>query len=297
MWPRGDIFFIQGFNMIEVKPHLTYAEQIKKLKSRGCIIQDEKLCETVLANIGYYRLSAYFLPFKTSDGCYMSGTSFDTIYNIYEFDRKLRNLIFSQIEIIEVRLRSSLSYFHSEKYGPLGYLDASTFNEKHDAVKFKENIDREIENNKKVLFVKHHIDKYDGQFPLWVISELFTFGSLSYFYNDMKTVDKKEFAGPRHNAMISWLRCCTDLRNICAHYGRLYFRVFSAMPAGFDNISDAKKRRLWGALLSVKELFPSSEKWNREFIPQIKKLFDEYNNYINLHHIAFPENWLEQLQK
>ena len=103
----------------------------------------------------------------------MDNLSFERVYRIYEFDRKLRNLLFAAIEVIEVSLRTRLAHFHSEKYGPLGYLDASSFNSKHNADKFKQNIDREIENNKKVLFVKHHIDNYDGQFPLWVISELF----------------------------------------------------------------------------------------------------------------------------
>ena len=72
-------------------------------------------------------------------------------------------------------------------------MDATTFNRKHDAEKFKQNIDCEFENNKKVMFVKFHIDNYDNQFPLWVISELFTFGTLSYFYNDLTTADKKAF--------------------------------------------------------------------------------------------------------
>lgn len=75
--------------------------------------------------------------------------------------------------------------------------------------------------------------------------------------------------------MISWMRCCTDLRNICAHYGRLYFRIFTAMPSGFE-ISEAAKRRLWGAILSVKALYPSSEKWNNEFMPRIEALFEEF---------------------
>ena len=74
-------------------------------------------------------------------------------------------------------------------------MDVSSFNSKHNADKFKQNIDREIENNKKVLFVRHPIDNYDDQFPLWVISELFTFGMLSYFYYDLTTADKKAFAG------------------------------------------------------------------------------------------------------
>lgn len=43
------------------------------------------------------------------------------------------------------------------------------------------------------MFVKFHIDNYDNQFPLWVISELFTFGTLSYFCNDLTTADKKAF--------------------------------------------------------------------------------------------------------
>jgi abortive infection bacteriophage resistance protein len=82
--------------------------------------------------------------------------------------------------------------------------------------------------------VKHHIENYDGQFPLWVICELFTFGMISYFYNDLTTEDKKKFVGAEYKEMVSWLRCCTDLRNICAHYVRLYYRIFSAMPSGFS---------------------------------------------------------------
>lgn len=282
--------------MSEVKKHSTYDEQIKKLKSRGCIIYDDDFCRKVLEDTGYYRFSAYFLPFRKDDGNYIHGLSFEKVYHVYEFDRRLRSLLFSAIEVIEVSLRSRLSYFHSQEYGPLGYLDPASFNKRHDAKRFEENIEREIKNNSKVLFVKHHIDNYDGKFPLWVISELFTFGMLSYFYNDLKTSDKKRFAGINYNEMISWLRCCTDLRNICAHYGRLYFRVFTAMPTGFP-IPESAARRLWGAILPVKALYPSNKKWNSEFMPGIKSLFDEYKNDIDLYHLAFPENWATQLKK
>lgn len=282
--------------MGEVKPHLSYDGQIRKLREKGCVIDDQLFCENVLVNIGYYRLSAYFLPFKGAEGRYADNLPFEKVYRIYEFDRKLRNLLFSAIEVIEVSLRARLAHFHSEKYGSLGYLDEASFNKKHDDGKFKQNIAREIENNKKVLFVKHHLENYDGQFPLWVIAELFTFGTLSYFYNDLTTADKKAFAGADYRDMISWMRCCTDLRNICAHYGRLYFRIFSAMPSGFC-ISEAAKRRLWGAVLSVKALYPSSEKWNTEFMPRVEGLFEEYKEDINLYHLAFPQNWAEQLKK
>lgn len=282
--------------MSEVKKHLPYAEQIEKLRDRGCIITDDSVCESVLMNIGYYRLTAYFLPFRTENGDYENGLTFDRVYHLYEFDRKLRNLLFSAIEVIEVSMRARLAYFHSQKYGPLGYLDPNAFNKKHNADKFQETLKREIENNKKVLFVKHHLEKYDGQFPLWVISELFTFGTISCFYNDLLTADKKAFGGNTYMEMVSWLRCCTDLRNICAHYGRLYYRNFSAMPTGFD-IDERQKRRLWGAVLSVRALYPSAEKWNKEFMPRIKSLFKEYKDDINLFHLAFPKKWEEKLKK
>ena len=126
--------------MNEVKPHLSYEGQIDKLCEKGCIIDDDSFCRDVLVNIGYYRLSAYFLPFKNAAGNYIDNLSFERVYRVYEFDRKLRNLLFSAIEVIEVSLRTKLAHFHSEKYGPLGYLSTSSFNSKHNADKFRQNI-------------------------------------------------------------------------------------------------------------------------------------------------------------
>ena len=288
--------------MKEIKPHLSYQKQIEKLRSRRCTIHDEEFCKWVLINTNYYRLSAYFLPFLHNE-MYEENTEFEKIFHLYEFDRKLRGLLFASIEIIEVSFRAKIAYFHSSKYGPLGYLDPKTFNNHHNKQKFDETINREIENNKKVLFVRHYIENYDGQFPLWVISELFSFGTLSRFYNDLTTADKKEFVrlyynteGTNYKNMESWLRCCTDLRNICAHYGRLYYRVFTAVPAGF-NIRESQKHRLWGAILTIKELFPFAEDWNTVFLEQLKNLFIHYKDDISLYHLAFPKDWLEQLKK
>ena len=84
--------------MSEVKQHLTYQEQIEKLRSRGCIINNDTLCEEILENTGYYRLSAYFLPFKTESGKYKENLTLERVYHIYEFDRKLRDLLLQQLK-------------------------------------------------------------------------------------------------------------------------------------------------------------------------------------------------------
>lgn len=288
--------------MTDLKKPLSYGEQIDKLRSRGCIIDDEEKCKERLAVINYYRLTAYFLPFKGENDIYETGTNFNTVYHLYEFDRKLRGILFSAIEEIEVYLRANLSYFHALKYGALGYLDARNFNSKHNAERFQENIDREIKNNSKVLFVKHHLEKYDGAFPIWVIIELFTFGMISYFYNDLTTQDQKSLAKSLYGSsaiyerLRSWLRCCTDLRNICAHYGRLYYRIFSAVPAGFP-LTRRQGRRLWGAIITLRELFPSDEKWNNEVVIRIEALIEEFSKDINLYHIAFPDDWKIAIRK
>lgn len=133
--------------MPEVKQPATYEEQIVLLRKHGCIINDETDCRDKLSSIGYYRLSAYFLPFRRDDGTYSVGTAFDTVYRIYEFDRRFRNLLFSALEVIEISLRSRLSYFHSSRYGALGYKNPTNFNPRHDHERFEKNLEREIANN------------------------------------------------------------------------------------------------------------------------------------------------------
>ena len=283
-----------------IKIPTTYDEQIERLKMRGCNIADEEFCKEKLAAIGYYRLTAYFLPFKASEETYIHGTDFCKVYRVYEFDRKLRAILFSAIEEVEIFLRSKLAYFHAHKYGATGYLESHNFSERHNDEKFKTTISREIESNQQVLFVKHHIENYDGVFPIWVITELFTFGMLSYFYNDLTTQDQKQIAAELYNTthknVSSWLRCCTDLRNICAHYGRLYYRIFPAIPAGIQ-MPEAAKRRLWGAMMALRAVYPHIAKWNSEVMPALEALFDEYADDISLYHLAFPITWRIELKK
>lgn len=286
--------------MYKQKKATTYDEQLYLLRSRGAVIEDDAFCKQKLAELNYYRFTAYFLPFRQEDGTYLPGTSFYRVYRIYEFDRNLRGLLFSAIEEIEIYFRAKLAYFHAHKYGPDGYMDPRNFSSSLEANKFHENIAREIKNNSKAPFVKHHIEFYDGRFPIWAIIELFTFGMLSRFYSNMMTPDKKELAKhlyfTTYKNVTSWLRCTTDLRNVCAHYGRLYYYIFPAMPAGFD-IPDAAKRRLWGAILALKGLYPDVNKWNNGFMPSIQALFEKYHEDIDLYHIAFPSDWVVQLKK
>ena len=283
------------------KPPLKYEEQLEKLKKRGCIINDDKKCISILESVNYYRLSAYFLPFKLDNGNYEEGLSFERVFSIYEFDRKLHGILFNALEETEIFLRSKIAYFHAHKYGALGYMDKANFSVKAELHEnFIENFKREIDKNKNILFVKHHIYKYGGEFPIWAASEMFTFGMLSKFFANMTWQDRENLSNDIYKTnpkfVGSWLRCCTDLRNICAHYGRLYFRTFSAAPSGIDNLEEKSKRKLFGAILSLKKLYPFKDKWDNGTLKKLMSLVDEHKSDIDLEHIGFSYNWIEELK-
>ena len=123
-----------------LKPYKSIEEQIKILEERHCVISDTSLAKETLSKINYYRFSAYFLPFKDNNGMYLSGTTFERIFHIYEFDREFRSLLFRAVECIEISLRTRLSYMHGMKYGALGYLNKENFNPRHDTKTFQGNI-------------------------------------------------------------------------------------------------------------------------------------------------------------
>lgn len=73
------------------------------------MIPDEKRAFHILFSISYYRLSAYWYTFYKlphNDHQFKEGTNFELVYDTYKFDRKLRILLFDQIERIEIALRT-----------------------------------------------------------------------------------------------------------------------------------------------------------------------------------------------
>lgn len=149
--------------------------------------------------------------------------------------------------------------------------------ERKEITKFLEKVD----NIKKQKFK----DKCDGKLPLWVVIESFTFGNLSHFYKNLKEKDQNDIAKEfipeyipynfLYKYLESWLRCCTDLRNICAHSGVLYNHVFPAKPHGLRKEHDFISRKLWISILIIKWLYPFQDKWDKEFIPQIENIVND----------------------
>ena len=284
---------------MEIKAPATYEEQYNKLLEHGCQIEDASFCKQALERISYYRLSAYFIPFRGKNG-YIRGTSFRRVYRIYEFDRKMRNLLYGIIEEMEIYLRVQLAHEFAHMYGALGYLDPANFSDHHKDDVFKQRVQKAITENSNAPFVIHHLRKYDGQFPLWVIVEVFTFGMLSKFYADMKTQDRKalaaKLAGTSAQNLKSWLLCLTELRNLCAHYARLYNCPLKNVPRMPKDCGIAPSNMLFDDILVLKWLHFDPDAWRMEFMPRLTALIEEYSEDIDLNKIGFPPNWEALLQ-
>ena len=116
-------------------------------------------------------------------------------------------------------------------------------------------------------------------------------GMLSYLYADLKSVDQKKIARELYHTssvcLKSWLRCLTDLRNRCAHYSRIYYWSFPALPRMPKNVSFKPNRKLFSQILTLKFLYP--------YKTELRALMEEYGDDISLSHIGFPGNWDEMI--
>ncbi|MFY8044727.1 MAG: Abi family protein, partial [Rhodoferax sp.] len=104
------------------KQALSFADQLTLLEQRGLVVADRPAALNVLGRVSYYRLSAYWYPFRqpTPQGGkandLYSGTTFEAVQALYEFDRQLRLLVLDALERIEVALRTAVTYHLGMQY-------------------------------------------------------------------------------------------------------------------------------------------------------------------------------------
>ena len=283
---------------MELKKPKTFAEQVEILRGRGCVILDSTGAEEFLSRVSYYHFTGYFLPFKRDAQNYISGLTFERVVRVYEFDQILHNILFGAIGELEIEIKTAVAYYHAHKYGEVGYLNQDNYSEHHKHDVFKRSFDIQIQHNEKMLIVKHHIDKYDGVFPIWVAVELFTIGMISFFYADLPNEDKQAVASQYETSwdyMETWLHALTILRNTSAHYGRLYAVSFNKnpkLPKVFNQAENPNGRTLFKQLYMLKLLYVRNKaKWNNNIMQQLSALIAKYEDDIEFKHIGFPVDW------
>ena len=264
------------------------------------IVNDEEYAKRILNDISYFRLvKAYSLNLKPKNGNYDGKITFQQLVDLYLFNANFRQIIFPEIEKIEINVRCRVANYFAEKYGVLGYLDAENFANEEYHTEFLNDIQEEIRRNAKALFVRNFRENYEGgELPIYALVEIFSFGTLSKFYKNMHNKDKKAIAqmfGVGYTYFESWLESISYVRNICAHYGRLYNAKLSKAPMLYKEYTQIKIRNytIYAVLLCMKHLLKNDTHWNL-FVDNIELLFNKYDN-VQIKTMGFPTNWKELL--
>ncbi len=294
------------------KPPLSFEQQADVLISRG-MQGDRALIIERLTTVGYYRLSAYWHPFRKphpSDARqvlneFKPGCTFDEVWCRYVFDRRLRLLCMDAIERIEVSLRALLATHHSQRYGAFAYVNDSRSVPNLDARKFDDyraDIIKE-QTRSKDTFVKHFKTKYGdshSMLPLWMAAEVMAFGTLLTFHRGCDPGIRAAIAkhyGVHETVFTSWLLALNTVRNICAHHSRLWNRELGIKPKIPERIADwhAPVRvtgdRVFGTLTickwSLDRIAPQSG-WSGRFRALIAA-----SPTVPIQSMGFPTNWQE----
>jgi len=278
--------------------------QIENLKENKLIIEDEAEATLILQRISYYRLiKAYGPYFKGKySSVFRPGTTFNQIYRVYEFDDHLRHLLMPYLQEIEITLRCQISNYFCVKYGSLGYLDASNFDEDASHSSLKARINTGYELSKESPIIKNFQENYkDSKVPLYAGIEVFTFGTLARFYKAMKKEDRIAIAsmykGVNEKYLSSWLVSIGYVRNLCSHFNRLYKKNLTKKPLLYKKKQDkgVDNSRLYGVLCCMRYLQQSPEKW-LTFVNSLRDLLEEYKDCVTPEGIGCnQDDWAERL--
>lgn len=289
------------------KPALTLDAQVEQLIRRGMIGDPEKM-QRRLGVVSYYRLSGYWFHRKTTDDTFKPGTTFEVAWKQYIFDRKLRLLLMDAIERIEVALRTQFAYHHSHAHGAFGYSTDATSLPGLSPIKRVEQLKRVHEEVKRSreLFASHFRDKYGDSHdypPLWIATETLSFGCVLGLWQASTSDVKNKIAaifGVSDQVLRTWFWTLNEVRNVCAHHGRLWNRVLGNKPKipyakhhpAWHQPSPVSNDRVYSAFSiaahSLTRIAPHSS-WHR----RVRTLVEGASAVAPLANMGFPPDWLQ----
>ena len=317
-----------------LKPFKTVEECLDILVMRGMVIPDRAYAARFVDRVGYYRLSAFYYPFRDfcplpgEDGrmvrCdkFRPGTHFEDVRRFYLFDKEMRLTLADALERIEIALRSALVEVLGQ-ISPQAHRDARTFkarfaeaDDKGDVPlkQFCEGLDGHFARSKEE-FAKHFRRSYTGTPPIWVEAGTWDWGKLTHIVANLADRHKIAIAARIHpdlpiKTLASWVTALNDLRNDCAHHSRIWNKPLvnspGVPPAGIipalDHLrgadgsrQDAPTKRLYSTLVVMVFLL-------RQFHPQSawhkrlkeKILSADLPAEIPLISAGFPPGWDSQ---
>lgn len=289
------------------KSPFSFEQQADLLLSRGLLANHDLLINR-LKNVNYYRLSAYWYPYRLPNSdMLLQGTTLDLVWKHYTFDRQFRLLVMDAIERFEISFRTRMVNISALKHGAFAYLDHRNLPglTKNEHVVFIDLLRDEFRKSRE-LFVEHYKNKYysESDLPVWMLCELMTFGSTLTMYRGfekhIQTQLASEFNIPSF-VLESWLKTLNYIRNLCAHHSRLWNRTLAIKPL----IPKIHIQPRWHSPVQIKssqhQMFSVLSLLNyllriiapqSEWTSRLENLLEKYPE-VDISKIGFPTNWKE----
>ena len=291
--------------VIYQEPFLSYTEQINLLKSRGLSFIDETQSLNLFEYVSYYRLSSYWYPFlgDKQNKIFKGNTSFDNVFELYKFDMNLRKIIMTEIEKIEIAVRSKMAYILSLSNDSFWLENESLFSCSETYTSLMLSIRKEIDRSDESFIVSFKKEYSNNIPPAFMVLEITSFGTLSKLYKYLKSSkEKQEIAnsfGLLDKAFESWLHSLVYVRNICAHHARLWNRQMRISPLHpktqknkwLDNKQISNNRIYFVLSMIIYLLNIINPKHSLK--QELNDLFSKYPD-IDKVGMGFPINWQEE---
>ena len=312
----------------EIKSWKDYDELLKLLNSREMDVENQQRTLHYLKNIGYYRLSGYWYPFKQQDtqnslkeqklvllNEFKAGTCFSDILALYIFDKQLRFLALDALERIEMAVRNDVVHLlgklhplaHIEPYQidpdtgkEVCYLHPNFVARGDKYSKWKDKHNQLVERAKKRDAIKHYNEQYAGVLPIWVSAEVWDFGLLSQLFSGLRYNDKNMIAakyGVKDGKTFEkWLKSLNFIRNVCAHHSRLWNLNIVNTSAPLEDLSSINQYRIFMYLCMMQKLLATinpKSTWNQRLYQLLNTFPEPKNKAVSVHDMGLPKNWEE----
>lgn len=206
----------------------TLDEQVKIMRDKNLIIDDENFVKDILLRENYFFINGYRYLFMKSmnDRTFIDGANFRELYALFYFDRQLRNILFKNILTLENNIKSIISYELSRKYGfkEKNYLNPKNFNRDSKKTKQVNDLLKKVKrqiivNGREHTATKHYMSNY-GYIPPWIVVKVLSFGIVGELFTILKREDQEDIANTFNvdvDSLLVYLPIIANYRNLCAH--------------------------------------------------------------------------------
>ena len=219
---------------------------------------------------------------------------------LYRFDKKLRLLLFNEIEKIEVAIRTAIIDECTLIYNnPFWMTDSSNYIVESKFRKTLDLIDHEIAKSHED-FIVHFKNTYSNPYPpAWILSEILPLGVLTNLFINLNNPQAKKRVAMRFGlqppVFISWVTVMTLTRNACCHHARVWNKQNTITPmlprrTNYTWITQQSKTlRIYFNLCIVK-YFLGVISPNNDMADKLKALLTSYP-LVDITAMGFPTNW------